>query len=298
MSNDQRKKRPDGRQSGSPKGNRPSGKKRPSGQRRGGPKGKGKQPPKADQNYGQDEEIRLNKFIAHSGFCSRRDADDYIAAGKVTVNGETVTELGTKVRRSDQVEVEGQTMSLEPFVYVLLNKPKDTITTTDDPRGRDTVMDRIEDATGHRVYPVGRLDRHTMGLLILTNDGDLAHRLMHPSYRVRKTYEVESIPRLTEDQLRDLSQGIELEDGPVQPHRITSTPDGFLLSLFEGRNRLVRRIVEYYGSEVKRLKRIEYAGLTLEDVKMGRWRYLRREEVNALRKLVKLDTLNFNRSDS
>jgi len=249
-----------------------------------------------EQNYNKDEKIRLNKYIAHCGFCSRRDADDYIAAGKVKVNDEVVTQMGVKVQRSDKVEVEGQTLSLENFVYILLNKPKDTITTTDDPRGRDTVMDKIEDATGKRVYPVGRLDRHTMGLLILTNDGDLANRLMHPSYQVRKTYEVETERGLKDDELQKLNQGIELEDGKAQAHNITRTPDGFVMSIFEGRNRLVRRMVEYFGTEVTKLKRIDYAGLTLDDVRMGRWRYLKEGEINALRKMVKLDTLDFNKS--
>jgi len=249
-----------------------------------------------EQNYNKDEKIRLNKYIAHCGFCSRRDADDYIAAGKVKVNDEVVTQMGVKVQRSDKVEVEGQTLSLENFVYILLNKPKDTITTTDDPRGRDTVMDKIEDATGKRVYPVGRLDRHTMGLLILTNDGDLANRLMHPSYQVRKTYEVETERGRKDDELQKLNQGIELEDGKAQAHNITRTPDGFVMSIFEGRNRLVRRMVEYFGTEVTKLKRIDYAGLTLDDVRMGRWRYLKEGEINALRKMVKLDTLDFNKS--
>ena len=249
-----------------------------------------------EQNYGEEEEIRLNKYIAHCGFCSRRDADDYIAEGKVQVNGETVTQMGVKVQRSDKVVVEGQTLSLEKFVYILLNKPKDTITTTDDPRGRDTVMDKIKDATGKRVYPVGRLDRHTMGLLLLTNDGDLANRLMHPSYEVRKTYEVESDPGLKDHEFQKLREGIELEDGPARAHALTPTRDGFVLSIFEGRNRLVRRMVEYFGSEVTKLKRIEYAGLTLNDVKMGRWRYLREGEINALRKMVNLDTLDFNKN--
>ncbi|MDX1670754.1 MAG: pseudouridine synthase [Balneolaceae bacterium] len=256
---------------------------------------KSKPPYNIDQDYDRDEKIRLNKFIAHAGFCSRRDADDYISAGKVKINGEVVTELGTKVTRSDKVEVEGQTLSLEPFVYILLNKPKDTITTTDDPRGRDTVMDQIEDATGKRVYPVGRLDRHTMGLLILTNDGDLAHRLMHPKYKVRKTYEVETKRPLRDDELDEMAGGITLEDGPVQPHRVQRFPgegNRFILTLFEGRNRMVRRMVEYFGTEASKLKRIEYAGLTLKGVKMGRWRYLRRNEINALRKLVKLDALD------
>jgi len=249
-----------------------------------------------DQNYSKDEEIRLNKYIAHCGFCSRRDADEYIAEGKVKVNDEVVTQMGVKVQRTDKVEVEGQTLSLEKFVYLLLNKPKDTITTTDDPRNRDTVMDKIEDATGKRVYPVGRLDRHTMGLLLLTNDGDLANRLMHPSYRVRKTYEVVTEPALKEAQMEQLTQGIELEDGPAKAHSLVSTPNGFVLSIFEGRNRLVRRMVEYFDSEVTKLKRIEYAGLTLKNVKMGRWRYLKEGEINGLRKMVKLDTLDFNKN--
>lgn len=249
-----------------------------------------------EQDYSKEEKIRLNKYIAHCGFCSRRDADDYIAAGKVEVNDEVVTQMGVKVQRTDKVVVEGQTLSLEKFVYILLNKPKDTITTTDDPRDRDTVMDKIADATGKRVYPVGRLDRHTMGLLLLTNDGDLANRLMHPSYRVRKTYEVEAEPALKEAELEQLLQGIELEDGSAQANTLTSTPNGFVLSIFEGRNRLVRRMVEYFGSEVTKLKRIEYAGLTLKNVKMGRWRYLREGEINGLRKMVKLDTLDFKKN--
>lgn len=252
-------------------------------------------PPEAKQNYRSDEEIRINKYIAHCGFCSRRDADEYVAAGKVEVNGEVVAEHGTKVKPSDEVVVDGQHISLEEFVYILLNKPKDTITTTDDPRDRDTVMDKIEDATGKRVYPVGRLDRHTMGLLLLTNDGDLAHRLMHPSYKVRKTYEVESARKLNDHELEELSRGITLADGPVEPLSLTTTPNGFIISIIEGRNRLVRRIVEYFGTEVTKLKRIEYAGLTLKDVKMGRWRYLRKGEVNGLRKMVKLNPLNFNK---
>lgn len=251
--------------------------------------------PQAEQNYGKNEDIRLNKYIAHCGFCSRRDADDYIAAGKVKVNDEIVTELGTKVQRTDKVEVDGQHISLEKFVYILLNKPKDTITTTDDPRGRNTVMDKIEDATGKRVYPVGRLDRHTMGLLLLTNDGDLAHRLMHPRYKVRKSYEVETARRLTEAELEELAKGITLEDGLAKPHSVTKTRDGFILTIFEGRNRLVRRMVEYFGTEVTKLKRFDYAGLNLKDVRMGRWRYLTQGEVNGLRKLVKLDPLDFNK---
>jgi 23S rRNA pseudouridine2605 synthase len=256
---------------------------------------KNEAPHAIDQNYSEEEEIRLNKYIAHCGYCSRRKADDYIAAGKVEVNDEVVTQMGVKVQRTDKVVVEDQHLSLEKFVYILLNKPKDTITTTDDPRNRDTVMDKIEDATGKRVYPVGRLDRHTMGLLLLTNDGDLANRLMHPSYEVRKIYEVKTARKLTDKELKKLVQGIELEDGLAKAIDITriSNQNSFVLTIFEGRNRLVRRMIEYFGTEVTKLKRADYAGLNLENVKMGRWRYLKKGEINALRNLVKLKPLNF-----
>ena len=249
------------------------------------------------ESYLRDE-IRLNKFIAHAGFCSRRDADEYIEAGKVKINGKVVTELGTKVTTDDKVEVDGQRVSLEPFVYILLNKGKDTISTTDDEKDRNTVLDAIEDATGYRVYPVGRLDRNTMGLLLLTNDGDLAHRLMHPSYKVRKTYEVETDRILTDDELNEMKDGIELEDGPIQPTKIQRSgykPNIIIITVFEGRNHLIRRMIQYFGAEVKRLKRIRYAGLNDKDMRVGRWRYLKQKEINDLRKLVKLDTLDFNR---
>lgn len=249
-----------------------------------------------DQNYSNTEEIRLNKFIAHAGLCSRREADTYIGDGKVKVNGKVITEMGYKVRRKDDVVVDGQKVTLEPFVYLLLNKPKNTITTTDDDRGRNTVLDEVENATGYRVYPVGRLDRNTTGLLILTNDGDLAHRLMHPSYKVKKTYEVETKRTLTDDELSSYSKGVELEDGIAIGYNIRPFADvknTFLISVFEGRNRLIRRMVEFHGTEVTKLKRTEYAGLDLKDVSMGRWRYLKQKEINDLRKLVKLDTLDF-----
>ncbi len=249
-----------------------------------------------DQDYSQSEEIRLNKFIAHAGLCSRREADKLIVDGKVQVNGKTITEMGFKVRRKDTVVVEGQKISLEPFVYILLNKPRNTITTTDDEKGRNTVMDEVEDATGYRVYPVGRLDRNTTGLLLLTNDGDLAHRLMHPSYKVRKTYEVETDRELQEKELAEFAGGIKLEDGIVKGYNIKVFGDvknTFIISVFEGRNRLIRRMVEYHGTEVTKLKRVEYAGLNLKNVAMGRWRYLKQKEINDLRQLVKLDTLDF-----
>ncbi len=248
------------------------------------------------QNYSISEEIRINKFIAHAGLCSRREADVLIADGKVEVNGKVVTELGLKVSQRDKVVVDGQTLSLEPFVYLLLHKPKNTITTTDDDRGRNTVLDEIENATGYRVYPVGRLDRNTTGLLILTNDGDLTHRLMHPSYKVRKTYEVTTDRELTDSELSKFIQGVELEDGVAVGHNVKPFADvknTFLISVFEGRNRLIRRMVEFHGTEVTKLKRIEYAGLNLKGVANGRWRFLRQTEINNLRKLVKLDALDF-----
>jgi 23S rRNA pseudouridine2605 synthase len=259
-------------------------------------KKKSKSKNSVSQNYSISEEIRINKFIAHAGLCSRREADVLIADGKVEVNGKIVTELGLKVSQRDKVVVDGQTLSLEPFVYLLLNKPKNTITTTDDDRGRNTVLDEIENATGYRVYPVGRLDRNTTGLLILTNDGDLAHRLMHPSYKVRKTYEVSTDRELTDAELGQYIQGIELDDGVAVGHnvkRFADVKNSFLISVFEGRNRLIRRMVEFHGTEVSKLKRTEYAGLNLKGVANGRWRFLKQYEINDLRKLVKLDALDF-----
>jgi len=256
---------------------------------------------RAEQESYLRDEIRLNKFIAHAGFCSRRDADEYIEAGKVKINGKVVTELGTKVTADDKVEVDGQRVSLEPFVYILLNKGKDTISTTDDEKDRNTVLDAIEDATGYRVYPVGRLDRNTMGLLVLTNDGDLAHRLMHPSYKVKKTYEVETDRILTDDELIEMRGGIELEDGPIQPTKIQRSgykPNIIIITVFEGRNHLIRRMINYFEAEVKKLKRVRYAGLNDKDMRVGRWRYLKQKEINDLRKLVKLDTLDFNKERS
>ena len=281
------------------KKDKPSGKNNKSNQKKSGfkPKKKAsKSKNSVSQNYSLSEEIRINKFIAHAGLCSRREADTLIAEGKVEVNGKVVTELGLKVSQRDKVVVDGQTLSLEPFVYLLLNKPKNTITTTDDDRGRNTVLDEIENATGYRVYPVGRLDRNTTGLLILTNDGDLAHRLMHPSYKVRKTYEVSTLRELTDNELGDYLKGIELEDGKAVGHNVKRFADmknSFLISVFEGRNRLIRRMVEFHGTEVTKLKRIEYAGLNLKGVTNGRWRFLRQSEINNLRKLVKLDALDF-----
>lgn len=245
-----------------------------------------------------EKEIRLNKFIAHAGLCSRRDADDLIEEGVVFVNGEKVTEHGVRVTADDRVEVKGQRLTLESFVYLLLNKSKDTISTTDDEKGRNTVMDTVEEATGHRIYPVGRLDRDTTGLLLLTNDGDLAHRMMHPSYRVKKVYEAVTSRPMTDEELQTLAAGIELEDGPAQPHLVRRSgvdPAVLEITVFEGRNHLVRRMIAYFGAEVTKLKRVRYAGLNLKGVSVGRWRYLSGKEVNNVRRSVKLDPLNFNK---
>lgn len=246
---------------------------------------------KTDSNREIDE-LRLNKYIAHAGVCARREADSLISAGRVTVNSTTVTELGVKVKPTDQITVDGKKVSLEPFVYILLNKPKNTITTTSDEKGRSTVMGNIEEATGQRVYPVGRLDRNTTGALVLTNDGDLANRLMHPRYKVRKIYQVTTRSPLTDEQLMMLQNGVELEDGLAAAHQVQRVPDDkntISLTLYEGRNRQVRRMVEALGGEVEKLDRTVYAGLSTKGIRIGRWRNLNKKEISDLRVLVKLD---------
>lgn len=258
-------------------------------------------PKTASQEPHVKEEMRINKFIAHAGLCSRREADNFISAGRVKVNGKVVTELGSKVKKADKVEVDGQQLSLEPFIYILLNKKSGTITTTDDEKDRSTVMDTIETATGYRVYPAGRLDRNTQGLLILTNDGDLAHRLMHPSFQVKKTYLVTPNRILTDEEVERLREGVDLEDGFIKPHSVKRDPlheDKIIISVFEGRNHLIRRMVDHIGADIERLKRIKYAGLSEKDLTVGRWRYLQQNEINNLRRLVKLDTLDFNKEEA
>ncbi len=254
----------------------------------------------ASQKQVIEDEIRINKFIAHAGYCSRREADELIESGKVKVNGNVVTELGLKIKPEDKVEVDNHRLSLEPFVYILLNKGRDTISTTDDEKDRNTVLDVVEDATGHRVYPVGRLDRNTTGLLILTNDGDLAHRLMHPSFQVKKTYEVTANRGLTPEEIEKLRQGVELDDGPIKAAQVKQDPFNpavVTISVYEGRNHLIRRMIDFIGADVVKLNRIRYAGLNEENLRMGRWRYLRQKEINDLRTLVKLETLDFNKEE-
>ncbi len=232
--------------------------------------------------------IRLNKYIANSGVCSRREADTLIVSGAVKINGEIVTELGTKVKPSDKVTIGEQTLKSEQHRYVLLNKPKGYITTTDDPLERKTVMVLVERACKERVYPVGRLDRNTMGLLLFTNDGDLAKKLTHPKHNIKKTYHVFLDQPLSKNDLQKISEGIDLEDGKIKPDAVAYVGDGadrksVGIELHSGKNRIVRRIFENLGYQVVKLDRVFLAGLTKKDLPRGRWRHLTEEEVNILK---------------
>ncbi|MBQ0056603.1 MAG: rRNA pseudouridine synthase [Bacteroidales bacterium] len=234
-----------------------------------------------------NEELRLNKFLANAGVCSRREADDYIQNGSVKVNGEVVTELGTKVTRKDSVTFNDQPVSLERKVYVLLNKPKDTVTTSDDPQGRQTVMDLVRNASQERIYPVGRLDRNTTGVLLLTNDGDLASKLTHPKYVKKKIYHVWLDKDVAEEDLAKIAAGIELEDGPIHADAIAyaneEDKNQVGIEIHSGKNRIVRRIFEHLGYRVVKLDRVYFAGLTKKNLPRGRWRHLTQQEVNMLK---------------
>ncbi|EFR34257.1 pseudouridylate synthase [Porphyromonas asaccharolytica PR426713P-I] len=237
------------------------------------------------------EPIRLNKFLSNSGLCSRRMADQYIAAGRVKVNGAVISELGSQVLPTDQVMVDDKPVSLEAKVYVLLNKPKNCVTTLTDPEGRRTVMDLVHNACTERIYPIGRLDRNTTGILLLTNDGDLAVRLMHPAFRKKKIYEVALDKEVTVEHMQMIAHGFELEDGEIHADAISyitgQTHDKVGIEIHSGRNRIVRRIFEHLGYRVVHLDRVYYAGLTKKDLPRGRWRYLTPEEVRYLRMGVK-----------
>lgn len=231
--------------------------------------------------------VRLNRFISNSGVCSRRDADQLISEGLVEVNGKVVTEMGYKVSPSDIIRYDGQLLRREQFVYLLLNKPKDFITTTDDPQERKTVMQLIAGACKERVYPVGRLDRNTTGLLLLTNDGELAEKLTHPSNKISKVYQVELDKGLDRADFETISEGkVILEDGPVRVDEIAygeGTKKIVGLQIHEGRNRIVRRLFEHLGYSVERLDRTSYAGLTKKDLPRGNWRFLSEKEVIRLK---------------
>ncbi|MCU0440523.1 MAG: pseudouridine synthase [Raineya sp.] len=232
----------------------------------------------------ENGDIRLNKFIANAGVCSRREADDLITQGFVKVNGKTITEMGYQVKPSDKVSYKGKLLQREKLVYILLNKPKNCITTTDDPEERHTVMEIVKDACEERVYPVGRLDRNTTGLLLLTNDGDLAKRLAHPSNNIRKIYQVGLDKPISETDYLKIQEGLELEDGFIKPDALALlTPDTLGIELHSGRNRIVRRIFEHLGYSVEKLDRTMYAGLTKKDLPRGKWRFLNQKEVVLLK---------------
>ena len=240
-----------------------------------------------EENIDPNEPIRLNKYLANAGVCSRREADEYIQAGAVLVNGTVVTELGTKVLRSDEVKFRDQPVTMEKKVYVLLNKPKDYVTTSDDPQQRKTVMDLVKNACEERIYPVGRLDRNTTGVLLLTNDGDLASKLTHPKFLKKKVYHVYLDKPVTATDLQKIAEGIELDDGEVHADAIeyaSPTDEKQVgIEIHSGKNRIVRRIFESLGYRVVKLDRVQFAGLTKKNLRRGDWRFLTQKEVEMLR---------------
>ncbi|MCF2499834.1 pseudouridine synthase [Dyadobacter chenhuakuii] len=230
--------------------------------------------------------IRLNRYISNAGICSRREADDLIASGQISVNGKTITEMGYKVLPTDVVKYGKKALNPEKMVYILINKPKDYITTTDDPEERKTVLDLIQGACAERVYPVGRLDRNTTGLLLLTNDGELAVKLTHPSGGIKKIYQAELDKPITTEDFEKLQHGLELEDGFIRPDEVgIVTPDAMVvgLEIHSGRNRIVRRMFEHLGYEVQKLDRTVFAGLNKKDLPRGKWRFLSEKEVVKLK---------------
>ena len=240
-----------------------------------------------EENYDPNEPVRLNKFLANAGVCSRREADEFIQAGVVTVNGEVVTELGTKVMRTDEIKFHDQPVALEKKVYVLLNKPKDYVTTSDDPQQRKTVMDLVKNACTERIYPVGRLDRNTTGVLLLTNDGDMASKLTHPKFLKKKIYHVYLDRNVTAHDLQQIAEGIVLEDGEIKADAVEYADavdkKQVGIEIHSGKNRIVRRIFESLGYKVTKLDRVQFAGLTKKNLRRGDWRYLTEEEVDRLR---------------
>lgn len=242
---------------------------------------------KYKENADPNAPIRLNKYLANAGVCSRREADEFIESGMIKVNGEVVTELGTKITRADEVMFNNQVVTLESKVYVLLNKPKGFVTTTDDPENRKTVMDLVKAACTERIYPVGRLDRGTTGVLLLTNDGDLASKLTHPRYEKRKIYQVWLDKPVAMEHMQAIADGIELEDGEIHADAISYVTEEDLsqvgIEIHSGRNRIVRRIFEKLGYRVLKLDRVYFAGLTKKSLSRGKWRYLTEKEVNMLR---------------
>ena len=240
-----------------------------------------------ENNIDPEAPVRLNKFLANAGVCSRREADAYIQAGVVSVNGVVVTELGTKVKRTDEIKFHDQNVSLEKKVYVLLNKPKDYVTTSDDPQQRKTVMDLVRNVCPERIYPVGRLDRNTTGVLLLTNDGDLASKLTHPKFLKKKVYHVYLDKNVTAHDMQQIAEGITLDDGDVHADAIEyahpTDKSQVGIEIHSGRNRIVRRIFESLGYRVVKLDRVQFAGLTKKNLRRGDWRFLTEKEVDMLR---------------
>ena len=240
-----------------------------------------------EEHFDPNEPVRLNKFLANAGVCSRREADDFIQAGVVKVNGEVVTELGTKVLRTDSILFHDQPVTLEKKVYVLLNKPKDYVTTSDDPQQRKTVMDLVKNACPERIYPVGRLDRNTTGVLLLTNDGDLASKLTHPKFLKKKVYHVFLDKNVSPHDMQQIAEGIQLDDGEIRADAIEYASDTdksqIGIEIHSGKNRIVRRIFESLGYRVTKLDRVQFAGLTKKNVRRGDWRFLTEKEVEMLR---------------
>ena len=238
------------------------------------------------KNEGQETELRLNRYIAKGGVCSRRDADVLIAAGRVKVNGEVVQQVGVKVKRTDRVEVDDQVITPERKVYLVLNKPKDYVTTVEDPLERRTVMTLIEGACKERVYPIGRLDRQTTGVLLFTNDGDLAKKLTHPKYNQKKIYHVFLDKVVQTGDLEAIRKGIDLEDGFIQADDVRVAEDDRTqvgIEIHSGRNRIVRRIFEHLGYQILHLDRVFFAGITKKNLPRGHWRFLTEDEVNILK---------------
>ena len=241
--------------------------------------------PKFNPNQSAGE-IRLNRFISQSGVCSRREADDFILAGVVTVNGQVVTELGTKILPTDEVRFHDEKLQGEKNVYLVLNKPKGYVTSLDDPHAEKTVMDLVKNACTERVYPVGRLDKNSLGLLLITNDGDITRQLTHPSYRKKKIYQVTLDKALTRADMDSLTEGITLEDGDIFADEVAYASEDKRtvgVEIHSGRNRIVRRMFEHLGYTVQKLDRVYYAGLTKKNLKRGEWRFLTRDEVMRLK---------------
>lgn len=252
--------------------------------------GKGPKPPKEIEKIPTSEPVRLNRFIANAGICSRRDADELIASGQVKVNGKVTTEMGTKVSGEDKVVYKGKSLSREKTQYVLLNKPKDFITTVEDTHNRRTVMSLVEKACEERIYPVGRLDRHTTGLLLFTNDGELAKKLTHPKYKSKKIYQVELDKPISNDHFDQIISGLTLEDGEVKVDELAIVGNDrqvLGIEIHIGKNRIVRRIFEHLGYDVTKLDRVMFGPLTKKDLPRGKWRHLSPREIMSLKGSVK-----------